>query len=344
MRARIASAAAMAVAVLGASARAQQGPIVLRISTLAPIGSDWAKALAQLAADVDAQTQHRVRIQLYPVGPNVDEKDVVQDLSKGALDGAELTSVGLSLVDPSIRVLELPALFDSIEETDDATARAWPYLQRKYTALRLVLAGREETGWLAYYSQGSIDSAAAFAKATTSVDPDDPLVRELDAELGISGVALSAAQLDGAFAKQAIDTCVAVPAAMQALPSSGLAKYRSSLAPGYRAGAIVITSAALGALPTADQKVVLHLVEGAAAAQVAAQRRANLDAHSALVQRGTAASAASAQLASTFDAAAHKTWRALTGIYFSKAELAMVLQYRAAYRAKHRAAAGTPPP
>ena len=45
--------------------------------------------------------------------------------------GAAVTAVGLAMIDESIRVLELPMMFESVEELDYVADKLWPYFQKK---------------------------------------------------------------------------------------------------------------------------------------------------------------------------------------------------------------------
>jgi TRAP-type C4-dicarboxylate transport system substrate-binding protein len=327
---RLTTAAAMlaVLAVLAGTARAQ----TLRIATLAPPGSDWEKILQKLASEIDMKTQHRVTLTLYP---GLDEKDIVTKMGQGKLDGAELTAFGLSLSDPTVRILELPELFDSIEEADYAADRFWPQLQAKYK-LRFILAAREETGWPRSYALGRIDTPAALTKAKLWLDPQDAVIQQLYTQLGLTGIVVPPAQVDAALAKQTIDTCYAAPAAMRSLQSSKV-RYRSSLPLGYRVAALTITSTAMSRMSSYDQKTVLMLVTRFSRSQRKVMRRANDDALAAMQAAGLADSNASTQLTSAFDTAAQQTWQSLVGVLYSKQELADVLQYRQQYRAAHTA-------
>ena len=117
--------AALLVAATAGGAAADT--LEVRMATLAPDGSSWMKILNKGSAEVNAKTENRVTIKYYAGGVQGDERDVVRKINLGQLDGAALTSVGLSMVEESIRVLELPRLFNSVEELDYVADTVWPY-------------------------------------------------------------------------------------------------------------------------------------------------------------------------------------------------------------------------
>ena len=108
---RLSLATAVAVS-LAAAGTASADNLELRLATLAPAGSSWMKIPGKGSAEIGTKTEGRVKVKYYPGGVQGDERDVVRKINLGQLDGAAVTSVGLSMVDESIRVLELPRMRD----------------------------------------------------------------------------------------------------------------------------------------------------------------------------------------------------------------------------------------
>src|SRR5687767_3336005 len=92
--------------------------VELRLATLAPSGSPWMQVLSKAQAEIKEKTGGRVSLKYYEGGQQGDERDFVRKIGLGQLDGAALTSIGLAMVDESIRVLELPGMFATVEELD----------------------------------------------------------------------------------------------------------------------------------------------------------------------------------------------------------------------------------
>src|SRR5262245_24122151 len=122
--------ATLAVGALAGTAVADN--LELRIATLAPAGSKWMEGLDKAAAEIKDKTAGRVTIKYYAGGSQGDERDAVRKIKLGQLDGAAVTAVGLSMIDESIRVLELPMLFENDAELDYVADKMWPYFQKKF--------------------------------------------------------------------------------------------------------------------------------------------------------------------------------------------------------------------
>src|SRR5262245_47741150 len=106
---------ALATVLVGHTAEAQTK---VKIATLAPKGSSWAKQLEGWGNEVEKKTSGRVTFQWFETGEQGDERDVVRKMKLGQVDGSAITAVGLGLIKPDVRVLELPFLFRSDAELD----------------------------------------------------------------------------------------------------------------------------------------------------------------------------------------------------------------------------------
>src|SRR5512142_2612571 len=92
--------------------------VEVKIATLAPDGSAWAKVLQDGARKIADKTQGRVTVKYFFSGAQGDERDVVRKMKLGQIDGAALTAVGLGLIKGDVRILELPFLFKNDKELD----------------------------------------------------------------------------------------------------------------------------------------------------------------------------------------------------------------------------------
>ena len=93
----------------------------LRIASLAGRGSPWGRLLEDNARAIADSTQGRVKV-TYAFGDEIEgEAEMVARMQRGELDGAMISSVGLDLLRPDVRVFEMPLLFES--DADAARVR-----------------------------------------------------------------------------------------------------------------------------------------------------------------------------------------------------------------------------
>jgi TRAP-type C4-dicarboxylate transport system substrate-binding protein len=164
------------VGLLVAAKAVHADPTELRLATLAPSGSPWMEVLDKAAGEIKDKTAGRVTLKYFEGGQQGDERDFVRKIKLGQLDGAALTAVGLAMIDESIRVLELPMLFDSAEELDYVADQMWPYFEKKFAAKGFRLNDRGEVGWVYFMSKNKIESLTDLRGQKLWMWGDDQLV------------------------------------------------------------------------------------------------------------------------------------------------------------------------
>ncbi len=92
--------------------------VTIKIATLAPEGSAWIRTFDDLNAAVKKKTNNGVRFKIYPGGVLGDEKDMRRKMHVGQIQGAVLTSAGLSGIFNEMDVFQIPFLFESYDEVD----------------------------------------------------------------------------------------------------------------------------------------------------------------------------------------------------------------------------------
>ncbi|HRC55673.1 MAG TPA: TRAP transporter substrate-binding protein DctP [Kofleriaceae bacterium] len=317
--------------------------VELRLATLAPGGSKWMQAFEKGAAETAKATEKRVSVIYYPGGEQGDERDFISKIKLGQLDGAAVTAVGLSMIDESIRVLELPMMFESIEEVDYVADKVWPYFQKKFEDKGFRLEARGEVGWVHFMSKAEVKSLADLRKQKLWIWGDDRLVGAMFKKLNISGVALGVPEVDPALTTGRIDACYGSPLAAVALQWHTKIRYMTSLRMSYAIGATVISLQALKKLTPADSKSVFKVAGAIGKKLRVSIRKENESAQRTMTRKGVTISATPEVMSAEFNKHAQELWKSLVGKMYTQAELDMVLAARAEYRkAKPAAVAPTP--
>ena len=307
------------------------------MATLAPDGSSWMKILGKGSAEVATKTENRVTIKYYAGGVQGDERDVVRKINLGQLDGAAVTSVGLSMVDESIRVLELPRMFNTVEELDYVADKVWPYYQKKFEKKGFTLQDRGEVGWVYFMTKSEPKSIDALKSSKMWLWGDDAIMKTTFKRLGMSGVPLGVPEVEPALTTGRIDGCYGSPLAAVALQWNTKIKYVTSMPISFSIGATIIKTDSLNKISADDQKLMAKIAKGM---QKTLRKQIRKDNDSALKQmerKGVKVAATPEAMITDVDKRAQEVWAELTGKVFSKDELATVLKYRDEFRAKHPA-------
>lgn len=323
------------VALAHGSAAAQN--VELRLATLAPPGSAWMKILDRGAAEVAKKTESRVTIKYYAGGVQGDERDVVRKIRLGQLDGAAVTSVGLAMIDESIRVLELPMMFETIEEMDYVRDKMWPYFVKKFEKKGFKLNEPGDVGWVYFMSKAKVEKLADLKGAKIWQWGDDQLVRSIFGKLSLNGVPLGVPEVDAALTSGRINACYSSPLAAVALQWNTKVKFMTEMPMSYAIGATVISIPAYEKATEADRKAVQKITKTMGKKLRATVRKDNVSAAKQMTRKGVTIVKTSPEMIADFRKAAESVWKEMAGKMYSQAELDMVLKYRDEFRAKNPA-------
>ena len=337
MSLRLFVAAALAGAgVAAAPAVAAAQNTELRMATLAPPDSSWMKLLDKSSAEIAEKTQNRVTIKYYAGGVQGDERDVIRKIRLGQLDGAAVTAIGLAMVDESIRVLELPMLFDTIDEMEYVSGKMWPYFQKKFEKKGFKLADRGEVGWIYFMSKTKVESLADLKGAKIWMWGDDQIVGTLFRKLNVNGVPLGVPEVDAGLTSGRINACYSSPLAAVALQWNTKVKYMTSMPMSYALGATVISNQAYAKLSEADRKTLDTIGKKISTKIRKTVRKDNVSAQKQMTRKGVIVVTTPVAMIDEFRTASEAVWKEMAGKVYSQAELDMVLKHRDEYRAKNK--------
>lgn len=327
---------ATALLAIAGAKTASADNVELRIATLAPSGSPWMEVLDKAAADIKTKTSGRVSMKYFEGGQQGDERDFVRKIKLGQLDGAAVTAIGLSMIDESIRVLELPMMFESAEELDYVADKLWPYFQKKFEAKGFHLQDRGEVGWVYFLSKNKVESLQDLKGQKLWLWGDDALVGAMFKKLGLNGVPLGVPEVDAALTSGKIDACYGSPVAAVALQWYSKVKYMTSMPMSFAIGATVVSNDAYKKLSAEDAKLIEDIARTNAKKLRKTIRKSNEDAKGTMTRKGVTIIQTPAPMVTDFTKQSQEAWNELAGKIYSKEELKMVLDARDEYRAKHK--------
>lgn len=127
----------------------------LRIATVAPAGSSFHKRLQALGAEW-SRGPGGVSMNIY-AGTQGGEMQIVRRMRVGQIQGAMLSSVGLSQIDKSVTALQyMPLMFRDWEDVDRVRERLRPELEARLGKTGYVVMFWGDGGWVHYFSRKPI--------------------------------------------------------------------------------------------------------------------------------------------------------------------------------------------
>jgi len=201
----------------------------LKVAAFVPPNSPWDAGLKRLAADFETISGGRVRL-VFPQSLNgASEADIIQKLRLG-LDGALLSTTGLSQLDPDTLALSMPSVIQNDAEFTAALAAVEPMIDAKigqhYTVLAITRAG-----WIRLYSKEPIVTPEDLAKYRISVPRGDEILERLFESIGARTVRGDLSTLFLQLSSNAVDVFYTSPVMVAGLWSQfkGRIKYISPI-------------------------------------------------------------------------------------------------------------------
>jgi len=130
----------------------------LKFATLIPADTAWMKSINNWSNELKQKSNGRLVLKVYPGGVMGDEPDVLRKIRSQQLQGAFFTGYGIGRIYSPARVLEMPFLFQSTEESDYVRKRIMPDITQGFRNKGFELLGWPEVGFLHFFSKHPINS------------------------------------------------------------------------------------------------------------------------------------------------------------------------------------------
>jgi TRAP-type C4-dicarboxylate transport system substrate-binding protein len=181
----------------------------IKISMLAPRESQLCTIFKKLGDKISKLTNGAWVVRVYPFGVAGDERDVIRKMQIGQMDGAVITTTGLSIIEPQVGILDTPGLIMNYKDL----AAIEPVLDNEIPAILLKKKIKVLTTWEAgqyrmFHKAGSneIRLPADLKKHRQWLWPDNYILKELWREAGSTGVPLGVPDVFGALQTGMIDS------------------------------------------------------------------------------------------------------------------------------------------
>ncbi len=175
----------------------------------------------------------------------------------GQINGAAVTSIGLGLIQPEVRVLELPLLVNNYEELDYVRNSMDAELRKKFEEKGYVLLSWGDVGPVHIFSNIPLKSKADLAQTKLWAWVDDPIVRMLFQTLGTNGVPLGVPDVLPSLQTGLINACYGSPLSTLALQWYTKVKYMTSMHISQAIGATIVNKKDFEKMSPELQKLVL---------------------------------------------------------------------------------------
>jgi TRAP-type transport system periplasmic protein len=247
--------ALLAVVALAPST-ASADPVVLRLASVAPEGTAFARELRAFGREIEATTRGNVQVKWYLGGIAGDELQSHERVQRDQLDGIMSGGMLCQRLAPSMRATGMAAEFHDRAEVAYVMSRLKPLVDSEMAKIGYVDVGHAAIGFSVFFSRQPLRTMADLRNARPWLwSLDDVLKTQLSA-MGIPVVPLTLEQSTHAFDDGRIDSFVGLPSAALAFQWSTQARYVMDLRVGFLTGCLLVSRRSWDTLPHEDQQLV----------------------------------------------------------------------------------------
>lgn len=232
------------------------GETTIKFATLAPEGSTWMNVMKEMDAEIRQKTGGEIKFKIYPGGVSGDEKDVVRKMRLGQLHSAGFSGVGLGEILPSVRILDLPFLFESEEEVDYIERKYTNYFYRAFEEKGHILLGWAEIGPVHIFSRNEFHALPEMKGLKMWMWEGDPLAGALLKAFNLAPYPLSITDVLMALQTGMIDTVYVSPLGAISLQWFTKVRYMISLPMAVSAGAVTISRKKFNKLSPKNREIL----------------------------------------------------------------------------------------
>ena len=239
---------------LALPARADE--VTLRMGTMAPDGTAWARELNAFARDVAARTNGQVRVKWYFGGISGDDLTMAERIRRGQLDGAASGGPLCETLAPSMRVMRVVGLLTTSREATYVASRLWSVFETELHKSGYVGLGTSTLGAHILFSRAPIRTIEDLRKTRLwAWDRDDVLRAELQS-FGANLVPLPVSEAGRAYDEKRVDGFITPASVALAFQWSAAARYVTDLRLDYITGCVVVAERSFDPLPQAARDVI----------------------------------------------------------------------------------------
>jgi len=309
----------------------------IKLATLAPEGSTWMKTMHKIDDDVRAKTQNRVGFKFFPGGVQGDEKDVIRKMRNGQVHGAAFTGFGLGSIVPEVRVLELPFMFDNLDELDYVRTQTNDYYTKAFDEKGYTLLGWTDVGFVYLFTRNPVKGPNDMAAQKWWIWSGDPLAEIFFRAFKIAPIPLAAPDVLTSLQTGVVDAVYSSPLACVALQWYSRVKFMSDIPVTHGISAVLVSKKSLAGVSAADLTLINEISHQHLAELTARTRVQNNEAIAEIKKEGVQVVAVDPAARKEFTERGRAAWSDGVGTLYSQDLLDRMKKLLADYRSSHTA-------
>lgn len=228
-------------------------PVVVKMATIAPEGSQYHQILREMAETWKSASGGAVEVRLYPGSVAGDDVDVIRKMRLGTLNAALLTSTGVAAVDKSVYALQIPMLYGSYEEVDYVLEKMAPNLEAALEAKGFVVLNWVDAGWVRFFTKTPVARPDELKPLKLFAWAGDPEALEIWKGSGFNPVPLPSTEISTALQTGLVSALPTTPQAAVLLQWYTHARNMTDVKWALLLGATLVNKATWEKIPAASR-------------------------------------------------------------------------------------------
>lgn len=308
----------------------------IKLATLAPENSSLMKLFNEMNAELLKESGGKVGFKMFSGFAMGDEDDVLRKLRAGMVHAASFTMGALTDINPDLRVLQVPFLFDNYQEVDHVLGKLDGDLRRVFSDRGFEVLGWPELGFLYFMSTTPVASINDLKGKKVWARANAPMSQAFTEKVGVSTVAIGTPDVLMALQTNLVDVVYNSPYYAVVTQWNTQVKYLTDLPLAYVGGALIVDKRVYTKIPAPLQEV-LKRVCGKYARLIGERiRQDNTEAMNLIFSKGVKRITPGAQQVEEFKRVSDETMASLDPKVLSPRTLKNVKGILAEYRKTHK--------
>jgi TRAP-type C4-dicarboxylate transport system substrate-binding protein len=149
----------------------QKSKLVIKLASLAPESTPWGEALNNLAKQWTQASGGEIEVRVYHNGVAGSETDVLRKLRQNQVQAAVFTSIGISLISPSLMTLSAPFFIRTDDELNAVLSEVRGELEKGIENAGFKTIAWSKVGWVNFFSRQPVRVPDDLKKQKLAGDP-----------------------------------------------------------------------------------------------------------------------------------------------------------------------------
>ncbi len=250
-----------AAAVLSLSFAPPANPVVIKLATLAPVGSPWYDVLQDVVNEWHEVSDNQVQVRIYPGGVAGDENNLITKMRLNSIQAAAMTAAGISEVDKGIWGLSLPLILEDYGQLDWLRAQIEDELVRRLDEAGFLVLAWVDVGWVYWFSREPIYTPDDLQQQRIFTWSTGPNIEGLWKSGGFHSVTVAGTDVLPALQTGLVDAIGTTPLVAATSQWFGVAKYMNPVKWSVMTGGILINKSAWEQIPADLRPKLIEAVQ-----------------------------------------------------------------------------------